>query len=356
MGIQDHALASVVSPRYPQRVSRPFVPRSQPQIPLPNVLQKRKRQRDSLAYPNTRHSESGDSLPRRPRKRYMLSLELSSSSSAESLSDNAITEVRNSPATKRNHSARSTHAVTPDICVVNTPSDNHAPFASRRLFSPFKPMSKYKSQGSPFYSRSDKRHRQAVNPNCAHECASGFISTANVTSPVACLKDSSPVPAIDFTRLQLPSRNRLRFPLLRLEPVATTAKIENREDGTRLAASNHAHNRFTQDVPLTTQQPVKPAVPGACNSGNHEDMETSLSFARQDTRVEFSSSARRLGEPIDSRHDTVTYRMDQLIRPRKSATGHDDIRFVTLWENNAMWKGLRFWHENVKKPTWSADM
>ncbi|KAG2137684.1 hypothetical protein BD769DRAFT_282618 [Suillus cothurnatus] len=117
MGIQDHALASVVSPRYPQRVSRPFVPRSQPQIPLPNVLQKRKRQRDSLAYPNARHSESGDSLPRRPRKRYMLSLELSSSS-AESLSDNAITEVRNSPATKRNHSARSTHAVTPNLIIM----------------------------------------------------------------------------------------------------------------------------------------------------------------------------------------------------------------------------------------------
>jgi hypothetical protein len=39
-----------------------------------------------------------------------------------------------------------------------------------------------------------------------------------------CLEDSSPVPAIDFTKLQFPSRNRRRFPLLRLELVAEGEK------------------------------------------------------------------------------------------------------------------------------------
>ncbi|KAG1874472.1 hypothetical protein F4604DRAFT_745856 [Suillus subluteus] len=361
MGIQDHILASVVSPRYPQRVSRPFVPRSQPQTPLcilPNVLQKRKRQRDSPAYPNELHSESGDSLPRRPRKRHMLS-ELSSSSSVESLSDIAITEVHISAVTKRNHDARSTHVVTPDICVANAPPDNHASSAPRHLTPSFKAMSKYKSQVSSFHgsSRNDQEHEKAadLNLNFAYERISEFTLTANGTSPVACPKDSSPVPAIDFTRLQFPSRNSLRFPLLRLEPVTTIAKVGSRVDGENSArppaASNHTPNRFAQDVPSATQQPGKLAAPGTCSSRNHEDTEAALPVTRQDTRMESSSSLRRLGEAIDSRHDTVTYHMDQLIRTRKRATGRDDVRLSALWESNAMWKGMRFWHEDLKKPT-----
>ncbi|KAG1774195.1 hypothetical protein EV702DRAFT_1200691 [Suillus placidus] len=339
------------------------MPRSQPQTPLcipPNVLQKRKRQRDSLAYPNAPHSESGDSLPRRPRKRHMLSLELSSSS-AESLSDIAITEAHDSAVSKRNHDARSTHVVTPDVCFANTPPDNHAPSAPRYPTPPFKAMSKYKFQESSFHysSRNDQGHEKAVEPNCAYERALDYTLTANGTSPVACLKDSPPVPAIDFTRLQIPSKNRSRFPLLHLEPVTATAKVGSREDGensARLVASNHTPNQSAQDVPAATQQPGKSAVQGACSSGNHEDTEATLPVIRQGTRVGSSSSLRRLGEVIDSRHDTVTYHMDQLIRTRKRATGRDDIRFATLWESNAMWKGMRFWHENLKKPTWNAGM
>ncbi|KAG2031673.1 hypothetical protein BDR03DRAFT_972090 [Suillus americanus] len=284
----------------------------------------------------------------------MLSSELSSS--MERLSDIAITEVHNFAITKRNHDARSTHVVTPDICVANTTPDNHPPSAPGYLISPFKAISKYKSQGSPS-SRNDQGPENAVDPNCAHECHSGFTLTANGTSPITCLKDSPPVPAIDFTRLQFSSRNRLRFPLLRLEPVtaSATAKVASRENGensARPAASNHTPNQFAQDMPSAAQQQGKSAVPGACSSGNHEDTETALpAVTRQDTRVESSSSPGHLGEAIDSRRDTVTYHMDQLIRTRKRATGRDDVRFVALWESNAMWKGMRFWHENLKKPT-----
>lgn len=347
MGIQGHILASVVSPRYPQWVSRLLVPRSQPKAPLcisPNILQKRKRQRDSLAYSNALHNESGDSLPRRPRKRHKLSLELSSSS-AESLSDIAITEEHDSAVTKRNHDARSTHVGT-DICCANTPPGNCAPSAPHYPTPPLKAMSKYKYQGSSLHcsSRNDQRHEKAVNPNCAFECAPEYTLTANGTRPVARLKDSPPVPAIDFTRVQFPSRNRFRFPLLRLKPVA------------KPAAPNHTLNQFAQDVPSATQQSGKSAVPGTCNSGNHEDTETTLPVTRRDTRVGSSGSPGRLGEVIDSRHYTLTYHMDQLIRARNHATGRDDVQFATLWESNAMWKGKRFWHENLKKPTWKANM
>ncbi|KAG1831922.1 hypothetical protein DFJ58DRAFT_823646 [Suillus subalutaceus] len=290
MGIQDHTLASVVSPRYPQRVSRPFVPRSQLQTP-PCILPEH-----SPAYPNALHSESGDSLLRRPRKCHMLA-ELSSSS-AESSCDIAITEVHNSAVTKRNHDTRSTHVVTPDMCVANTPPDNPVSSAPRHLTPSFKAMSKYKSQG----------HEKAgdLNLNYAYERTSEFTLTANGTSPVACPKDSPPVPAIDFTRLQFPSRNSLRFPLLRLEPVTTAAKVGSRGEGENSArppaASNHTPNRFAQDAP------------GACSSRNHEDTEAALPVTRQDTK-----------------------------------------RATALWESNAMWKGMRFWHEDLKKPTWNAD-
>ncbi|KAG1771462.1 hypothetical protein EDD22DRAFT_947899 [Suillus occidentalis] len=125
MGMQGPILTSVVSPRYPRQVSRPLAPQSQPQDPLCislNVLQKRKRQRDSLAYPNALHNESGDSLLRRPLKRHKLFLELSASS-AESSSDIAITEEHDSAAvTKRSYDAKSTY-VGGDICCANIPSD-----------------------------------------------------------------------------------------------------------------------------------------------------------------------------------------------------------------------------------------
>ncbi|KAG1812837.1 uncharacterized protein BJ212DRAFT_435237 [Suillus subaureus] len=221
-------------------------------------------------------------------------------------------------------------------------------------------MSKYKSHESPFHwsSRNDQEHEKAADPNRAYERAPEFTLTVNGTSPVVCLKDSPPVPAIDFTKLQFPSKNRLRFPLLRLKPVTATAKVGSREDGensARPTAPNRIRNQFAQDVPSAAQQPGKSAVPGACSNGNYEDTETALSVTHRGTRVESSSSPRRLGEAIDSRHDTVTYHMDQLIRTRKRTTDRDEVRFVTLWESNAMWKGMRFWHENLKKPTWSAD-
>jgi hypothetical protein len=338
------------------------VPWSQPQAPLyisSNVLRKRKRQKDSLAYSDALHSESGDSLPRRPRKRHKLSLELSSSS-AESLSDIAIAEEHDSAVTERYHDARSSHVGT-DIYCANTPPGNHAPSAPRYPTPPFKAMSKYKYQGLSLHcsSRNDQRHEKAVNPNCAYECAPGYTLTANGTRPVPSLKDSPPVPAIDFTRVQFPSRNRFRSPLLRLEPVTTTARIGSREDAKSSAkptASNHTPNQFTQDVPLATQQSRKLAVPGACSGGNYEDTETALPVTRRDTRVGPSGSPGRLGEDIDSRHDTPIYHMDQLLRARKRATGRDDVRFATLWESNAMWKGMRFWHENLKKPTWKVNM
>ncbi|KAG1808833.1 hypothetical protein EV424DRAFT_194081 [Suillus variegatus] len=366
-GTQDHILTSVVCPRYPQRVSHSSVPQSQPQTHLcripPNVLQKRKRQRDSLPYPNALHydSETGDSLPRRPRKRRMLSLKLSSSSSStETLSDIAITEARDSAVTK-NYGVRSTRMVTPDICITNTPTDDHTLSAPRDLTPPFKAVSKHQSQGSSLHCslRNDHGHKKAVDTDCDYEHTPEYTLTANDTSSVTCLKDSPPVLAIDFTRLQFPSRNRSRFPLLHLEPVAAIAKVGSREDGessTRPVASNHTLKQFAQDVPPVTQQPGNSVIPGTCSSENHENTETVSPVTRRGTRVGSSSSPRRLDEAIDSRHDTVTYHMDQLIRTRKRATARDDVRFATLWESNAMWKGMRFWHENVKKPTWNADM
>lgn len=338
MGIQNPILVSAVSPRYQQRVSHPFVPRNQPQTPLctpPNVLQKRKRQRDSLPYPNTLHSESGDSLPRRPRKRQMLSLELSSSSS-DSLSDIAIKEVHDSVVTNIDPGARLTHVVTSDVRIANIPPDDHAP----RSAPHFKTMPKYKFEGSSFHgsSRNDQVYEKAVG------------STANGTNPVACPKDSPPVPAIDFTRLQFPSRSLARFPLLRLESVTATAKIGSRKDGensARPAASNHTSKPLAQDVPPVTQQPNNPAVPENRSSGNHDDTKTALPITCQVTRMGSSSSPRCLGGAINSRHDTVTFHMDQLIQTRKRATGCDDVRFATIWESNAMWKGMRFWHENL---------
>ncbi|KAG1739009.1 hypothetical protein EDB19DRAFT_1909053 [Suillus lakei] len=363
MGVpEDHMLASVVSPRYPQQVSRPLVPRSQPRPPLcipPNASRKRKRQRDSLAYPNALHSESGDSLPRRPRKRRMLSLQLFTSS-AESSSDIAITEAHDFTVTQCNHDAGSTLVVTPDICFTNTHPDNHTPSTPYCLTPPFKAMPKHKSQGSSFHCspRNDRGHEKAVDPNCAYECDPGYTLTANDTGLIVCLKDSSPVPAIDFTRLQFPSRNRWRFPLLRLEPVTAAAKVGSREDGensARPAVSDHTPIQFAQYVTSATQPPGKSAVPGTRSSGNYEDTETALPITRQGTQVGSSSSPGRLGEAINSRNNTVAYHIDQLIRTRKRATGCDDVQFATLWERNAMWKGERFWHENLRKPTWSAD-
>ncbi|KAG2057577.1 hypothetical protein BDR06DRAFT_951764 [Suillus hirtellus] len=366
-GIQDHVLTSVVCPRYPHRVSHSSVPQSQPQTHLcripPNVRQKRKRQRDSLPYPNALHydSESGDSPPRRPLKRRMLSLKLSSSSSStETLSDIAITEAYDSPVTK-NHGVRSTRVVTPDIGIANPPSDDHTLSAPHDLTPPFKAVSKYQSQGSSLHCslRNNHGHKKAIDTDRAYEHTPEYTLTANDTSSVTCLKDSPPVLAIDFTRLQFPSRNRPRFPLLHLEPVAATAKVGSREDGgssTRPVASNHTLKQFAQDVPPVTQQPGNSVVSGTCSSENHENTETVFPVTRRDTRVGSSSSPRRLDEAIDFRHDTVTYHMDQLIRARKRATSRDDVRLATLWESNAMWKGMRFWHENVKKPTWNADM
>lgn len=352
MGMQGHT--SVVSPRYPQGVSRSLMPQSQPKVTLcisPNVLQKRKRQRNSLAYPNALHNESGDSLPRRPRKRHKLFLELSSS--AESLSDIAITKEHDSAAvTKANVGA--------DICCANIAPGGCAPSAPHYPTPPVKAMSKFKYQGSILRcsSRDDQRHEKAVNPNCAYERAPESTHTSNGTRPVARLKDSPPVPAIDFTRVQFPSRNRSRFPLLCLEPVASTVKVGSREDtesSAKPTVSNHTPNQSAQDVPSATQQSDKSAVPGSCSSGNHKDTETALPVTRQDTRMGSSGSPGCLGEVIDSRHDTVTYHMDQLIRARNRATGRDDVRSATLWESNAMWKGMRFWHENLKKPTWKAN-
>lgn len=360
MGMQGPISASVVSPRYRQ-VSRPLAPQSQPNPPLfisPNVLQKRKRQRDSLAYSNALHSESGDSLPQRPRKRHKLFLELSASS-AESLSDIAITEGQDSAAvTKLIYDARSTYAGT-DICCANIPPGDCAPSAPHYPTPPVKAMSKFKYQGSSsrYSSGNDQRHEKVDNPNCADECTPEYTLTSNGTRPVARLKDSPPVPAIDFTRVQFPSRNRSRFPLLCLQPVTSTVKAGSRDDAKRSdqpTASNHTPNQFAQDV--ATQQSGKSAVPGSCGSGNHKDTETALPVTRQDTRVESSGSPGRLGELIDSRHDTLTYHMDQLIRARNRGTGRDDVRSATLWESNAMWKGMRFWHENLKKPTWKANM
>ncbi|KAG2143829.1 uncharacterized protein EDB93DRAFT_1329426 [Suillus bovinus] len=343
MEIQDHTLIPVVSPHYPQRVSGPFVPSTKPQTPLcrvpPNVLRKRKRQRDGLAYPSALHSESGDSLPRRPHKRRMLSLGLSSSS-AESLCDITITEAHDSAVTK-NHDAGSTHVITPDICVANTSPDNDAQSVTRHFTSPFKAVSKYNSQGSSFHC-SLQNH------------APEYALVANGASSVACLKDSPPVPAIDLTRLQFASRNRLHFPLLHLEPVAGTGKVCGREDGensTRLTTSDHTPNQIAQDVSRATQQPGNSVVPAACNNDNNENTETASSVTRRGTRV--GPSPRRLGEAIDSRHDTVTYHMDQILRTRKHATGRNDIQCTTLWESNAMWKGMRFWHENL---TWNAGI
>lgn len=360
--MQGPISASVVSPRYRQ-VSRPLAPQSQPNPPLfisPNVLQKRKRQRDSLAYSNALHSESGDSLPQRPRKRHKLFLELSASS-AESLSDIAITEGQDSAAvTKLIYDARSTYAGT-DICCANIPPGDCAPSAPHYPTPPVKAMSKFKYQGSSsrYSSGNGQRHEKVDNPNCADECTPEYTLTSNGTRPVARLKDSPPVPAIDFTRVQFPSRNRSRFPLLCLQPVTSTVKAGSRDDVKRSdqpTASNHTPNQFAQDVPSATQQSGKSAVPGSCGSGNHKDTETALPVTRQDTRVESSGSPGRLGELIDSRHDTLTYHMDQLIRARNRGTGRDDVRSATLWESNAMWKGMRFWHENLKKPTWKANL
>jgi hypothetical protein len=361
--MQGPILTSVVSPRYPRQVSRPLAPQSQPKAPLCislNVLQKRKRQRDNLAYPNALHNESGDSLPRRPRKRHKLFLELSAPS-AESLSDIAITEEYDSAAvTKRNYDAKSTY-VGASICCANIPPGDCAPSAPHYPTPPVKAMSKFKFQGSSLRcsSGNDQRHEKADNPNCAYECAPEDTLTTNGTRPVARLKDSPPVPAIDFTRLQFPSRNRSRFPLLCSEPVTSTVKVGSREDAERSAkptASNHTPNQFAQDVPSATQQSAKSAVLESYSSGDHKDTETALPVTRRDTRVGSSGSPGRLGEVIDSRHDTLTYHMDNLIRARNRTTGRDDVRSATLWENNAMWKGMRFWHENLKKPTWKANM
>lgn len=347
MGIENHILVPVVSPRYPQRVSHPSVPQSLPQTPpcIPtNVPQKRKRRRDSLSHPNTLRSEAGDSLPRRPRKRQMLSPELSSSSS-DSLSD--IKEAHDSAVTNLNPDARTTHVVTSDVRITNISSDNHAP----RSAPPSKAMSKYKSEGSSFHgsSRNDHVYEKAVDSNCAYECVPGSTLTANGTNPVAYTKDSPPVPAIDFTRLQFPSRNHARFPLPHSGPVTATAKIRSRKNGensARSAVSNHTSKSLAQDVPPVTQQPNNPAVPETCSSGNH-DTKIVLPITRQGTRVGSFSSPRRLGDAIDSRHDTATYYMDQLIQTRKRATDRDDVLFATIWESNAMWKGMRFWHENL---------
>ncbi|KAG0698173.1 hypothetical protein DFH29DRAFT_1081927 [Suillus ampliporus] len=362
IGFQDHNFAPVVSPRYPQRVSQPLTLSSRPQTPiciLPNALQKRKRQRDSIAYPNALHSESGDSLPRRPRKRRMLSLN-PSSSSAGCLSDIAIPEAHDSAAIKHNHNDSTTRVVTLDICFANTPPNNHTPSAPRYLTPPFKAISKNKSQSSFYGSpRNDQGHEKAVEPNCTYECPPGYTLTANCTIPTACLKDSPPVPAIDFTRLQFPSRNHRRFPRLHLEPVIATTKVGSRKGsgGSAGPASSTCTliPMVVQDVQPAIHPPGRSAVLEAGSSVNHRDKETLLPVTHQGKRAGSSSSSRRLAEATDSRSDMVTYHMDQLIRTNKCAAGRDDLHFATLWESNASWKGMRFWHEDLKKPSWNGS-
>jgi len=93
-----------------------------------------------------------------------------------------------------------------------------------------------------------------------------------------------------------------------------------------------------RDVPSATQPMGRLAMPQVSSSGNHEDE----LLEHQGKRAEPSSSPRRFGEMANSRSDMVTYHMDQLLRTSKLATGHGASQFATLWENNAIWKGMRF--------------
>ncbi|KAG1735931.1 uncharacterized protein EDB91DRAFT_1143591 [Suillus paluster] len=351
MGFQDHKFTPVVSPRYLQRVPQPLVPRSQPPTPFcipPNALQKRKRQRDSIAYPN---GELGDSLPRRPRKRRMLSLKLPSPS-AEILSGIAITEEHDSTVVKHNHNHRTPRVVTPDICFANTPSDSHTPSVPRYLTPSFKAMPKNESQVSSFHG-SPQNDQGNKKPNCTHECTPAYTLTADGTRLITCLNDSPPVPAIDFTRLQFPPRNHCRFPLLRLGSVNATLKVGSREGSEGSAgpaSSNCALIRMvSQGVHPATHTPGRSAVPETSSSGHHGGRGTRLHVTHRGSRVGCSSSPTHLGEVVDSRSEMVTYHIDQLIRTNKRATDRDDLQSATLWESNAIWKGMRFWHEDLKK-------
>ncbi|OAX36214.1 hypothetical protein K503DRAFT_867745 [Rhizopogon vinicolor AM-OR11-026] len=174
--------------------------------------------RDSNNYPSALHSESGDSIPRRPRKRRIL---YSAPSSGEGSPDIVITEAYDSAAIKHNHN---------DVITTNICADTHSS-APCYLAPPSKAMSNYTSKvlSVHSYPRNDQGHEQAVGLNRAYECALTYPLIVNDDSPSVCLKDSSPVPAIDFTRMRFPSRNRWRFPLLRLEPA--NAKAEGKEAG-----------------------------------------------------------------------------------------------------------------------------
>lgn len=336
-GFQDDDFASVLSPRPLQGVSWPLVPLSRPLTPFgpPVNVYKRKRQRDSNDYPSVLHSESGDSLPRRPRKQRILCL---SSSSSEGLSDIAITEACDFAAIKHNPS----DVIPASICFAN----NRTPSAVGRLTPPSEAMSNHAAQvlhdpprngqgneGFPGLDRSTPTHPLIVNG----------------AGPRVCLEDSSPVSAIDFTKLQFPSRNRRRFPLLCLELVAEGEK--GGEVSARPTSSDSSVARVAvvaNDVPSTTQISSRLMMPQAGNSPNHEGNGTRFPLEHQGKRAEPSPSLRRLSQTTNSR-DMVIYHMDQLLRTRGHAAGRDEVRFAMLWENNAMWKGKRFRHETLKK-------
>ncbi|OJA19107.1 hypothetical protein AZE42_10367 [Rhizopogon vesiculosus] len=229
-GLQDDNVRPVISLRPLQEASRPRVLRSQLSTPFcpPANLLKRKRQRDSNNYPSALHSESGDSITRRPRKRRILYL---APSSGEELSDMATTEAYDSAAIKHNHN---------DVITTNICADTH-PSAPCCLAPPSKTMSNYTSKVLSVHKspRNDQGHKKAVGLTRAYECALTYPLIVNNDSPSVCLKDSSPVPAIDFTRMRFPSRNRWRFPLLRLEPASAKAEGKEGGEGSVRSASSH---------------------------------------------------------------------------------------------------------------------
>jgi hypothetical protein len=325
-GLQDDNFPPVISPRLP-----PCVLRSQPSTPF-CIPAKRKRQRDSNNDPSALHSESGGSLPRRPRKRRVLHL---SSPSGERLFDIATSASYDPTAIKHNYN---------DVimCLAN----NHISSAPRYLGPP--PKATMLNHNAP---RNDQGPEKVVGLECAYEHAPTYPFTVNDTSPSTCLKDSSPVPAIDFTRQQVPSRNRWRFPLC-LEQTAVTPKSEGEDsegvgDSARPASNGTSVRVVAQDVHSVIQLAGRSTMLQASNSSNHNA--TGLPLEHQGKGVEPPRPLRRLAHVTNPCSGMVMYHMDQIIQTRGHATGCDEVQFATLWDNNAFWRGKRFWHKTLKR-------